>query len=134
MFALRVVFPRLHCTVLSFAVLFDFHLHLNYLSCACQPCNCLLIFLVVRLVKARCRRWQLIKCRKCQKSLIIQMAMWLIGASDSTNDQRKLNFTAVADEVSVVVCKENVVHIWGLPTVVVHFMSPYLCLVCVCSE
>ena len=103
-------------------------------QCACQPCNCLLIFLVVRLVKARCRRWQLIKCRKCQKSLIIQMAMWLIGASDSTNDQRKLNFTAVADEVSVVVCKENVVHIWGLPTVVVHFMSPYLCLVCVCSE
>ena len=41
------------------------------------------------------------------------MAMWLIGASDSTNDQRKLNFTAVADEVSVVVCKENVVYVSG---------------------
>ena len=60
--------------------------------------------------------------------------MWLIGASDSTNDQRKLNFTAVADEVSAVVCKENVVYIWGLPTVVVYLMSPYLCLVCVWSE
>ena len=74
------------------------------------------------------------KVQKCQKSLIIQMAMWLIGASDSTNDQRKLNFTAVADEVSVVVCKENVVHIWGLPTVVVYLMSPYLCLVCIWSK
>ena len=62
------------------------------------------------------------------------MAMWLIGASDSTNDRRKLNFTAVADKVSVVACKENVVHIWGLPTVVVYLMSPYLCLVCVWSE
>ena len=58
------------------------------------------------------------------------MTMWLIGASDSTNDQRKLNFTAVADEVSVVVCKENVVYIWGLPTVLdVSISVPCLCLV-----
>ena len=59
--------------------------------------------------------------------------MWLIGASDSTNDQRKLNFTAVADEVSVVVCKENVVHIWGLPdcsgVLDVSISVPCLCLV-----
>ena len=60
------------------------------------------------------------------------MAMWLIGASDSTNDQRKLNFTAVADEVSVVVCEENVVYISG--DYLLYLMSPYLCLVCVCSE